>query len=695
MPADDTGARSKLRWRPRSLSGYALLTLVGVSALGHAIASFSRSTIVFLPDEYLNSELSRSFSSSGLPLVRGSQVFFPSLLQPILTAPCWLFGSVEAGFRASMVLDSIVMSLAALPVYWLGRRLGLSAWFAFAASALALVTPSMLYSSWLLGEAIAYPLFLAGFAMGVLALSGDKRWLIPALIVFALASFARIQLLVLPLAFALATALMASRERRFRRFLSQRRYLIGAGFLLAVVALVVPAGALGFYSGIRHVDLAPGGIAIHFGTQMIGLLFACSWIIVPGALIGLGLAIFRPSSRIELSFACSASIVTLGLLLQASFFGVVTIPQERYVFYCAPILALSLALLIERGWPLRRAHALLVLPILILVAVLPLSTYAAGDRLFQSSFLYSTFQLERSFGVGNAALLVAIVVSVLALATIALPFRGRAGGAWIFVLAIAFAVPVLAISTNFDLSNGSSVLHALTQRDKSWIDKRIDANHPGGGRAALLEGYGTRTSALTMLFWNRSVDRAALLPDSNRPDVLPWPDLHIGGDGSLSVAGKPLTGPLVIDESMHTITLRGAERAGRSRSFALWLPLGRPRIALYASGFAAGWLSVRDVLALWPTTAGGRLAGFVTFRVKTTKETGPVTLTLSSPGQAKRPIRLTPGKSRPLRVAVCSNGPWRAKIDANHGAIIASRLVSSKASAPVWREDASACAQAH
>jgi uncharacterized membrane protein len=69
-----------------------------------------------------------------------------------------------------MVLDSIVMSLAALPVYWLGRRLGLSAGLALAASALTLATPSMLYSSWLLGEALAYPLFLCGFSMGVLAL---------------------------------------------------------------------------------------------------------------------------------------------------------------------------------------------------------------------------------------------------------------------------------------------------------------------------------------------------------------------------------------------------------------------------------------------------------------------------------------------------------------------------------------------
>lgn len=59
---------------------------------------------VFLPDEYLYSELSRSISSGGLPLVRGNWIFFPSLLQPIFTAPAWLFGSVETGLRRQLVI---------------------------------------------------------------------------------------------------------------------------------------------------------------------------------------------------------------------------------------------------------------------------------------------------------------------------------------------------------------------------------------------------------------------------------------------------------------------------------------------------------------------------------------------------------------------------------------------------------------
>jgi hypothetical protein len=673
-----------------------MLVLVTLSALGHVIVSLSRSSIVFLPDEYLNSELSRSLSSSGLPLVRGTQIFFPSLLQPIVTAPCWLLGSVETGFRASMVLDSIVMSLAALPVYWLGRRLGLSTWLAFAASALALVTPSMLYSSWLIGESIAYPLFLAGFSMGVLALSGDKRWLIPALFVFALASLARIQLLVLPLAFAIAAALMAARERRFRRFLGERRYLIGTGSLLAIAALVVPASAFGFYEGIRHIDLEPGRFALHFGTQVIGLLFTCSWIVVPGALIGLGLALFQPRSRVELGFACSALVVTVGLLLQASFFGVVTIPQERYLFYCAPLLALSLALLIDRGWPLRRTHALLVLPIFVLAAVLPLSTYAVGSRLDQSSFLYATFRLEQSFGVGNAALLVAIVVSVLALATLALPLSRRLGRVGIFVLAIAFSTTVLAISVDSDLGNGARIIRQEAP-GKGWVDKRIDASHPSGGRAVLLQGYGARSSTIDLLFWNRSVDRVALLPDSSRPDVLPWPDLEIGGDGALSVGGKPLSGPLVIDDSMHTINLRGVIRAGRSTTFALWLPRGRPRFAFYASGFSSGWIGPLAALALWPTRTGGHLAGFLSFRARATRKIGPITLSLRLPGAAKRTVRLRLGESRSVRIAVCGNGPWRATITAttNRVMFIGSRLISAHSSTPIWRKDAAACAGAH
>ena len=107
----------------------------------------------------------------------------------------------------------------------------------------------------------------------------------------------------------------------------------------------------------------------------------------------------------------------------------------------------------------------------------------------------------------------------------------------------------------------------------------------------------------------------------------------IDGDGALSIKGKPLTGPVVIDDENHTITLRGAIEVGRSTNFALWLPRGRPRFALYAFGFSSGWISPRAALTLWPTRTGGRLVGFLSFHATAPRGIGPITLALSPSGR--------------------------------------------------------------
>jgi len=171
----------------------------------------------------------------------------------------------------------------------------------------------------------------------------------------------------------------------------------------------------------------------------------------------------------------------------------------------------------------------------------------------------------------------------------------------------------------------------------------------------------------------------------------------IDGDGALSITGKTPTGPVVIDDENHTITLRGAIEAGRSTTFALWLPRGRPRFALYAFGFSSGWIGPHAALTLWPARTSGRLAGFLSFHATATRGIGPITLALSLPGAAKRYVPLKVGESRAVRVAVCGNGPWRAKITETLGRFIfaGSRPASAHASAPIWRKDAAACAGVH
>ena len=85
------------------------------------------STPVYFGDEYLYSSLGRSLAETGRPLVRGQAAHFPALLEPLLTAPAWLVNDVGIAYHLTQTIGALAMSLAAVPVYWLARRLGLSA----------------------------------------------------------------------------------------------------------------------------------------------------------------------------------------------------------------------------------------------------------------------------------------------------------------------------------------------------------------------------------------------------------------------------------------------------------------------------------------------------------------------------------------------------------------------------------------
>src|SRR6266516_4749362 len=116
--------------------------LVAVSFVARFACALVRATPNRYPDEYLYAELSRSFASTGLPLVRGHLTNFPALLMPLLTAPAWLFHDVA----------TLCMSLAAVPAYLLARRLRLGANAALAVAALTLAVPNFLASAYVVAS---------------------------------------------------------------------------------------------------------------------------------------------------------------------------------------------------------------------------------------------------------------------------------------------------------------------------------------------------------------------------------------------------------------------------------------------------------------------------------------------------------------------------------------------------------------
>jgi hypothetical protein len=67
-------------------------------------------------DELIYSELAKSFAASGEFLVRGQANFGVGLVYPALISPAWrLFGAVPDAYTAAKAINSVLMSLAAVP----------------------------------------------------------------------------------------------------------------------------------------------------------------------------------------------------------------------------------------------------------------------------------------------------------------------------------------------------------------------------------------------------------------------------------------------------------------------------------------------------------------------------------------------------------------------------------------------------
>ena len=118
-------------------------------------AAFAHATPLYFPDEYIYGGLARSLATSGRLAIRGSSAHFPALLEPLLTAPFWLFGDPLLAYRLTQGLNALAMSLAAVPVYLLARRLGLGSGLALGAAALAVACPDLLDASFVRADPIA------------------------------------------------------------------------------------------------------------------------------------------------------------------------------------------------------------------------------------------------------------------------------------------------------------------------------------------------------------------------------------------------------------------------------------------------------------------------------------------------------------------------------------------------------------
>jgi len=301
-------------------------------------------------DELIYSELGKSLAASGQFLVRGVPSTGYGFVYPVLLAPAFgLFDSVPTAYHAAKLINAVVMSLTAVPVYFLARRL-LTPGLSLGAAALAVLLPSMLYTETLMTENAFYPLFALASLMLVLTLERPTalRQLL-LLATCALCFATRAQAIALfgaalaaPVLHGLIEGDLRSRLRRFTTLYG----IAGGAVVLALLGTVArgqsPLSVLGAYRAATSSDYSLSEVA-HYVLWHVAELDLYLGVIGVAALIAMWLAprALMPAAR---AFVAATLPITLLLVAEVAVFasrqsGRI---EERNDFYVAPFAMIAL-----------------------------------------------------------------------------------------------------------------------------------------------------------------------------------------------------------------------------------------------------------------------------------------------------------------------------------------------------------------
>ena len=657
-----------------------LATLVVASAAVRFAVALGHATPLYFPDEYIYGTIARSLAEHGRPLIRSTPAHFPALLEPLAAAPFWLAHDPALAYRLTQAENALAMSLAAIPVYLLTRRLGLGSGLALMAAALAVASPDLFFVSFVLADPLAYPLALTALYAGVCALSRPTRLNQLAFVALsALTTLARIQYALLPLVFV-AGALAV--ERLSVRSVLRRYRLTWAIFCAPVIGVfaVGPSHALGYYNSIVDLHVRPGAIVHWIATDSMLLVYCAGWVLVPGALLGLAYGLARPRSREEAAFAGVTVALLAILFAETSMYasnGSARF-QERYFMALLPLVLPWFGLYLSRGRPAKLVAALIAVSLLAISARVPLAPYSVADNKQDSPFLLGVFRLEHAIGVANGSFLIALVAAALSVLAAALAWRRQ-----LALLAIAVSLVLAAAasagSVSFDRHVSKSVRASYLPTDARWID------HSGLRNVLLIQTPGTpHARAHEQLFWNRSLADVLFLDQASGIDAFGSKRVHVDRRGRLLVGDKALHAPLAISNFAIRARLRGATRVARGVNYELWRPTGTPRLAFFVGGlYADSWLAQAGHVKIWPAHAG-RVRGTLRLELSLPPGTQRTVLQLAAP-HVQEKVAVLPGRHRTVVVPVAGRGPWKLRFHTNRPGYLADgRPISVKAEMPVF-----------
>ena len=539
-----------------------LVGIVVVSTVVRFLLSRRIAAPWIMVDELIYSELAKSFASTGHFLIRGEHHGAYGFVYPVLIAPAWkVFTRVPDAYAAAKAIGSVAMSLAAIPAYFLARRV-LAPLPSLLAALLAVVVPSMVYTGTLMTETVFYPVFVCVALALVLAL--ERPTVVRQLVLLGVALLAyltRTQAVVLVPAIATAPLALAFVDReRLRTAVRAFSVLYGVLAAAVVAAIVVEVGrgkspydVFGSYSVTGHTHYSVGDV-LRWLVYHVAELDLYLGVVPFAALLLLAATARRLDRPVRILVVATLSLSCWLVLEVAAFASAISFRiEERNLFYVAPLFLIALLVWIERGLPRPgRAAAVCAALAAALPGVIPyerfIDTPAESDTLALLPFWWLQ---EHLISLSEVALFAVAGSVVLACVFLLVPTR------WAYVLpaaVLAWFVFATERIENFDHGFPKASIGARYQGIKvakrDWIDRAVgrDADvasvWSGGDKNAQFRLWENE-------FFNRSVGRVYDIGPPS-PGSLPETPLTEQADGTFLARGDPVAAQYVLaDRRVH------------------------------------------------------------------------------------------------------------------------------------------------